>query len=381
MTAREQTLANALARVAEALAGELDLDRVLHTVVQVAGEVTGARYVALGVIGSGTYLVRFVQHGLTDEEEAAIGHYPTGKGLLGELIHHPEVIRLDRLQSHPSSVGFPPNHPRMETFLGAPVRSLGRVFGNLYLTEKDGGFTPTDEEIVQLLASMAGISIANAELAEQLRTLAVQNERDRISRDLHDGVIQTLFSIGMSLEGARGLVHSNPARVDERLDSAVEAIDLTIREIRNTIFTLRPGQAAEMGLERGLVELAREYEVNAILRPTLTLTGELDARVDEGLVPDVLFIAREALSNAAKHAAAQEVSIRAAIEEGQLLVEITDRGTGFDTSAVTPGHGLGNMAERATLLGADLDITSVPGEGTRVCLRVPLGLEEADTDE
>ncbi|HUG83298.1 MAG TPA: sensor histidine kinase, partial [Euzebya sp.] len=198
------------------------------------------------------------------------------------------------------------------------------------------------------------------------------DERERISRDLHDGVIQSLFSIGMSLEGARPLVRSDPGRIEERLDRAVEQLDATIRDIRNTIFTLRPTTASELGLERGLVELAREYEVNAILRPVLTVHGPLDRQVPVEVVPDVLHIVREALSNAAKHARATQVAVEAVVEDEVLVLSVSDRGAGFVVGSVQPGHGLTNIAERAAILEADLDLSSAPGEGTTVSLRVPL---------
>ncbi len=176
----------------------------------------------------------------------------------------------------------------------------------------------------------------------------------------------------MSLEGARPLVRTDPARIEERLDRAVDQLDTTIREIRNTIFTLRPSAASDMGLQRGLVELAREYEVNAILRPVLNISRQLDREVPYAVIPDVLHVVREALSNCAKHARASHVSLDAEVIDRVLHVTVDDRGTGFDVDKVQPGHGLSNMAERAAILDADLTLESVPGEGTTLGLHVPL---------
>ena len=364
-----------LADAAAALAGELDLDAVLQTIVAAASSATGARYAALGVVGEDDTISRFVYQGIDDATARRIGHLPRGKGLLGLLIRDPRVIRTDDIAAHPASYGFPPGHPPMNGFLGAPVRSRGRVYGNLYLTEKTGGFDERDEELVVVLAAQAGAAIENAELAERLRTLAIQEERDRISRELHDGVIQTVFSIGMGLESVRNLAATDPERVDERLDQAVDALDGVIRELRNSIFRLRPQQAATMGLSRGLAELAREYEVNALVRPHLEVRSGTDARVPAAAVPDLLQVVREALFNAAKHADASAVTVLAQIDGDQVTVEVVDDGAGFVPGTPRVGRGLDNMRERAEALGAGLEIVSAPGKGTTVRLCVPL-----DTD-
>ncbi len=156
--------ARALLDAVVAISSDLDLHSVLKRIVVSACEITGARYGALGVIGHGGGLVDFVTHGVSDEVHAAIGDLPRGHGILGLLIDHPEPLRLHRLQEHPKSYGFPPHHPPMERFLGVPVRIRGTVFGNLYLTEKDGGgdFTDQDEQLVSALASAAGFVIENA---------------------------------------------------------------------------------------------------------------------------------------------------------------------------------------------------------------------------
>lgn len=361
-----------LADTATALAGALDLDQVLDTVVRVAAETTGARYAALGVVGEDQTIKRFITHGADEATIRAIGHYPTGKGLLGLLIREPRIIRVDDLGRHPSSSGFPAHHPPMTTFLGAPVRSGGRVYGNLYLTEKPGGFGVTDERLVAVLAAQAGSAIENALLSARLQQLAVSEERERISRELHDSVIQTLFSIGMGLQSVRTVVRVDADRAAARLDDAVDAIDRTIRELRNAIFELRPQQAAALGLSRGLAELAREHEVNALVRPQLDLGHDLDARVPAELVHDLLAITREALANTAKHARARGVRLSAHARDREAIVEVADDGRGFAPDVPAVGRGLDTMHERADALGGKLTVHSAAGTGTRVCLRVPL---------
>ncbi|WP_201931634.1 GAF domain-containing sensor histidine kinase [Nocardioides donggukensis] len=159
------------------VAGDLSLDGVLARIVEAASALAGARYAALGVLGSGPErrLRTFVHHGMGPEVVTEIGDLPTGHGLLGLIIDRPEPLRLHDIAEHPASYGFPPHHPPMRSFLGVPVRIRGRVFGNLYLTEKagEGDFTEEDERVVVALAAAAGVAIENARLYEE----AAQRER------------------------------------------------------------------------------------------------------------------------------------------------------------------------------------------------------------
>ncbi|MFF3323982.1 GAF domain-containing protein [Streptomyces sp. NPDC002889] len=151
---------------------ELDLEQALQRIVEAAAALVDAEYAALGVIGpDGQRLVQFLTVGLSQEEIAAIGPYPSGKGILGELIRNPELLRLPKLSEHSASHGFPANHPPMNTFLGAPIRVREQVFGNLYLTEKRGGaqFDAEDETVLSTLAVAAGVAIDNARLYEESR--------------------------------------------------------------------------------------------------------------------------------------------------------------------------------------------------------------------
>jgi signal transduction histidine kinase len=165
-----------------ALTSELSLDGVLQKILEAAAELTGARYAALGVIdASGRELERFLTHGIDPAAHAAIGELPRGRGILGVLIRDAKPLRLPDLTRDPRSVGFPPNHPGMTTFLGVPILQRGVAYGNLYLTEKRGGdFTPEDEELTELLAAQAAVAIENARLYEAatrwLRQLESLNE-------------------------------------------------------------------------------------------------------------------------------------------------------------------------------------------------------------
>ena len=170
-----------LAEVVEAgtaIARGLDLDETLQAVVDAAARVTRASYCALGVLGPDHRISRFITTGLTLEQRELLGSLPTGRGILGVLIDEARPLRLHKLSDDPRSVGFPPNHPPMDSFLGVPVQGRSGVFGNLYLTEAaDGDFTDEDERIVLLLADMAAVAIENARLYRDATEQAEQARR------------------------------------------------------------------------------------------------------------------------------------------------------------------------------------------------------------
>jgi signal transduction histidine kinase len=181
---------DALLEAGLTLASELSLPMVLQRIVDLAAEVTDARYGALGVLGPNDELVDFITTGISAKERRAIGAQPRGRGVLGLLVREPRLVRLKDIGSHPSSVGFPANHPPMHSFLGAPVRALGNVYGNIYLAEKRGAreFGPEDERSLKVLATQAGVAIANASLYQKTlqreRWLEAQHE---ITTDILEG--------------------------------------------------------------------------------------------------------------------------------------------------------------------------------------------------
>lgn len=175
-TAIEDQVSQALLDAVVALAGDLELRDLLGRIVATARDLTGAGYAALGVMRAewaltpGPRLSSFHQVGIGPDQAALIGPPPEGHGMIGLLVEDPRVLRLADLTTHPASVGVPPHHPVMHTLLGLPVRVRGEVFGNLYLTEKPGGFTDRDERLVQALAAAAGVAIENARLFDEART-------------------------------------------------------------------------------------------------------------------------------------------------------------------------------------------------------------------
>jgi signal transduction histidine kinase len=363
----------ALVEAGLALASELSLPALLQKIVELACEVSGARYGALGVLGPAGGITEFLTHGVTEAQRRAIGPLPEGKGILGVLIDEAHPLRLRRIADDPRSVGFPSNHPPMTSFLGVPVAVRGSVFGNLYLTEKQGAdeFTDDDEEAVVTLAAQAAVAIENARLHAEVQRLAVVEERERIAKELHDDIVQSLFAEGMALQAARGMV-ADPVAIDARLAQAVDNLDRVIRDLRSYVFGLRPGAAADRQLEQALRDLAESFEEGAAAAIVVDVDPEA-ASLLAGRASDLIQAAREALSNAVRHSGADRISVRLARSEGTGALTVEDNGTGFDPDAPAGrGQGLGNLRERAAALGGTLSVDAGPGRGTRVSISMPL---------
>ena len=362
----------ALHEAAGAIAAVLDLDDVLQLIADRLRTLVGARYAALGILGSDGRIERFITSGMTPEERAAIGPPPTGHGLLGLLILEGRAYRIPRIWEHPASVGFPANHPPMTSFLGLPVRVDGRPIGNFYLTDKDGGaeFSEGDLRLAEMFALHAGIAISNARLHAQVRGMAVVQERDRISRDLHDGIIQSLYGVSLSLEDIPELP---PDEAEERVDRAIDALHVAIRDIRHFIHGLTSEAADGGDLPSGLVALANDLRHNALLEVDTAIDPAADPRLPAHVGTELLQLVREALSNAARHASATRVVVGLRAHAGRAIVEVVDDGRGFDPDLpVGPEHhGLANMRARADAIGAALDVRSRPGEGTRIIVTLP----------
>lgn len=352
----------------------LELPRVLHQVVEAACSLAGARYGALGVLDpDGKGLAEFVHLGMDEEVVARIGHLPRGEGILGVLIREPAPLRLDDLATHPDSVGFPPGHPMMRTFLGVPLRLRGEVYGNLYLTEKQGAaaFTEADQALVVALADAAGIAIENARLHARLGELRMTEDRERIARDLHDTVIQRLFATGLALQGALPLAQD--AELHARIAESVADLDETIRQVRTTIFALEPPVPARRGVRAQVLEICGEAARTLGFDPEVRFSGPVDASVDGRIATELLSTLREALTNVARHARAGSVHVDLSVQAGELHLRVVDDGVGVGTGQAVGGHGLPNMAVRAESLGGSFALSARPEGGTELHWHVPVG--------
>lgn len=490
------------------LAGDVPVPQLLRRVVEAAVELTGARYGALGVLApTRDRLETFVYVGVDEDTAARIGRLPEGRGILGLLIRDPRPRRIDDLSHHPAAAGFPPHHPPMRTFLGAPVGVGETAVGNLYLCDKHGGepFTATDEALVAALGTIAGVVVEHARLrdlarrtadelaatgrltaallagagerelldhlagetvgllgcqlaailldsgqgarvvacaghtgllgtvlpsrergdwqqafgtpllavsplevegrtigwlaadvpptgaeaevldhlarhgslalgylrtVERVRELAVVEDRERIARDLHDTVVQRIFSVGLRLQSlARAAAAPDVAA---ELDTLVGELDDTIRDLRTAIFALRESMPGATSLRAEVLQLAAEAARLLPRPPRVHFDGPVDTVVGEALRGHVTAVVREALSNVIRHASAEVVHVTVAARDGEVVVRVVDDGVGV-ADAPRGGSGLRNLAARARQVGGQLVVQRRAEGGTELTWRAPLG--------
>jgi len=353
------------------LGSDLELPLILRHLTEAATELVGATYGALGVLSNDrTHLTSFITVGIPDDQVAAIGELPKGHGILGLLIVQPEPIRLADLGDHPQSFGFPAGHPPMGSFLGVPVLVRGQAYGNLYLTEKRGApeFTEVDEELAVGLAAAAGVAIENARLLARARELDIAQERERIARDLHDTVIQRLFATGLSLQSAARL--STTPEVVERIQRSIDELDLTVRDVRSSIFELNPPASSSRGLRRQLLSVGDEFFDALGYSPMFRFEGPVDNAIPDALALHVIAVVREGLANIAKHANSPTAEVRVTVAQGEAIVELADSGRGLGERS-SGGYGLVNLTTRAGELGGTFEVNDRPGGGTQVRWQAP----------
>lgn len=383
MDATGRVAVQALSDAIGGIAGVLAVEDVLQLIVDRVKELVGAHYAALGILADDRKRIeRFITSGITSEQRRLLGDPPQGHGLLGLIIKEGRSLRIPDISAHPASYGFPANHPPMTSLLGVPVRLKNRIIGNLYLTDKIGApdFSDDDQRLVELFAAHAGVAIENARLHEAVQHLAVVDERERIGKDLHDGIIQSLYAISLSLEDVPEMMSDEPQEAVARVDRAVDSLNAAIADLRQFIVGLRPEHVDRSDFIGLLATLADQVRRDGVVAIDLDLPIE---RID---LPahargEILQIAREALSNTARHAHATHAHVGLRRLDDALQLELSDDGSGFDPSlSAPPGHhGLANMRDRAEALGGSFDIRS-GHTGTTIIVTVPLAAEgEAGT--
>ncbi|PWH20293.1 MAG: hypothetical protein DDG59_00485 [Anaerolineae bacterium] len=539
-----------LHRVSLELVSDLSLSTVLERIVRLAREEAQADYAALGVFDESGTLVQFIPVGMDEGEMAKMSSPPKGLGLLGYLKRESKTLRISDISKDPHSVGFPPGHPPMKTFLGVPILFGDQILGQIYLTDKLGGeeFTEQDERVIETLAAYAGVAIHNARLIQalterdhvltqknidltlintvataltrslnldeilektltsvmeylrvengeiylkdengsdlrlalhrgkfngnlftrevfhlgegivgevaesgqpyisknvgkevrylrqkvfeegcrwvaafplmargsvigvmvvahhqelviddaqvelleaitswagitienvvlqqQAQRLAVLEERERIGMDLHDGIIQSIYAVGLALDYARVAIDEDPEQAKQKIEQAIDGLNKTIRDIRAYILDLRPRELYGNNLIQNLSRLVDEYRVNTLSEATLTAPEDGLVGLPLSHATALFHICQEALANVAKHAHARRVDVRLWTTRDRVLLEVADNGEGFDLRkmSITLGHGLSNMHIRARKVGGDVEVTSAPGEGTTVLAWVP----------
>jgi signal transduction histidine kinase len=263
----------------------------------------------------------------------------------------------------------------MTRFVGLPIAAGEQVFGNLYLTDKIDGteFSEPDAEFIGMFAAHAAVAIQNARLYEEVGRLAIVDERSRIGMDLHDGVIQSIYAVGLTLETIHLLMDQDPAKAQELISQAIAGLNDAIRDIRNFILDLRP-RRFQGDLAGGLAQLVREFQANTMVKVDVQVSEKLPSSLPPSVSLAIFLTAQEALANIARHARASRVTLELDHSDKAVTLTVTDDGQGFDVlqQHQMMGHGLANMRARAEELRGSFDVSSVPGTGTSITLAFPL---------
>src|SRR3990172_4797714 len=367
MKARE---AAALYRLGTEISAFLDLDKILDLVADRAEELLGAGVAALGLLTEDG-------HGFTvgatsgPAEAFSFGSGQTIPGL-------PECIGCStaaKENSEPQNSTFACrviNGDYLKAQLAVPLKTRDKVMGVFCVGNRSlREFSQRDVDLLSGLASQAAIAIENARLHKKVRSLAALEERERISKDLHDGIIQSIYATGLALEDGIQLVDEDTAKAKQRLEQAIEDLNNVIKDVRNYIFNLQPEVLHGKEIGQALADLVKGFQINSLVDAELEVGEGIDRLLFEEQQTHLFHIAREALANVAKHAEASKVRLKFLRAPHGLTFSIEDNGVGLDSErARTGGQGLRNIAERVKLLGGDFEIKSGVQRGT--CLVVAI---------
>jgi two-component system, NarL family, sensor histidine kinase DevS len=369
----------ALDAAVQGIGGVLSLERVLQLIVDRVRELADAQYAALGIVGDDGRIERFITAGISAARRRRIGPLPRGRGLLGLIIEEHRAIRIPDIATDPRRHGFPPEHPEMHAFLGVPVTVRGRPIGNLYLTNKRGGipFDEADQLLVERFARHAGLAMENARLGERVQSLAVVDERERIARHLHDGIIQRIYGVTLALDEVPEIVGSEPERAAGRVDEAIGSLQEAIGEIREFIYALEVPRDGEADLAAGVEALADRLRAHAGLEVHTDIRGT--DQIGAEATVELLAVVREALSNVVRHARARRVTIRGRRRGRDLVLEVRDDGIGLPTRPIGSGHhGLHNMERRVERLGGTFEARG--DAGTRIIIILPVAQQRQESE-
>jgi len=340
----------------------LDLKTAMVATCTIARELLDTAYVAVLVMTDGR-LEDFIE----DKTDRAV----VLPGWL-ETLH--EVRRDDGILPMELLTRFPVANIT-EDVLFVPILDEDRPGGYFFLKDKagDDGFSNADYELIAMLAAHTAVIIQNAHAYEEVSRLAITEERARIGMDLHDGVIQSIYAVGLILEAARLSAPEGETEIDLLMVQAIEQLNGTIRDIRNFILDLRPHRF-DGNLKQALARLVREFQANTMIAVSADVGTTLPGALSPDAALAVFLTTQEALANIARHARSSEVTLSARRSGMKVILHIIDNGRGFDMEMLretTVGHGLSNMRSRTEELRGDLDIKSVVGEGTVVSLTLP----------
>ncbi len=350
---------------------------VLQTIVGTARSLLDCEYAALGVPDDQGGFAEFVVDGISDEQWAAIGPLPRQHGLLGVMLSDPTPQRLRDLHADPRFRWWPAAHPNLGAFLGVPIMASltddDEILGAIFLANPTGRpeFSDDDERLLGVLAAHAAIALTNARLFERGRELTLVQERQRIARELHDAVAQTLFSLRLTAQAAAALVRRDPDRAIAELETVTTLATEATNELRQIVAELRPPDLSREGLAATL--RARVALLNRVHGASITYADEGCPKLAPKVEEAMLRVAEEALHNALQHARAGHVTVALRGDDRRSILEVHDDGRGFDPGIANASHrlGLASMRERSHAVHGRISVESTPGQGTTIRMEVP----------
>jgi signal transduction histidine kinase len=361
--------------IASTLTSSLELDEILNKTL---GHVMNYMNVEAGdifLLEEDNQSLRMVLHrGQAAEAFWTRNVFKIGEGYVGIVAQDRKTLVSSDIENDMRFVRSAVVAAGFQQIACIPMLAGEQLMGVMSVAKRGDG--PIDERNVQMLAAVgnwAGLAIENARLHANARRLAVLEERDRIGMDLHDGIIQSIYGVGLSLESALHSINEDPKDARSKVQHSIEGLNQTIRDLRSYILDLRPRQMGNDGLISGIKRLIAEYRANTFSNAQLT-EREFDVTTLTQTQSMTLFhICQEALANAAKHAKARNVQISLWTTDDRILMEINDDGKGFDMDSMNSniGHGLANIDTRARSLGGEADISSILNEGTTILVWIP----------
>lgn len=375
LTRRNQDLA-LLNNLASALASITELDELLQTALM---RVINYFNVDVGEIylseEDHNTLYKVLREGATEGSLWSQDRFTVREALIGQTARtgQPSVLNLPYTDD-PYLQNEALMNAGIKQIACFPLTSRSEVLGVLSIAlRQEKPLDSMDQQLLSSIASWVGTTIENVRLNIQGRRLAVLEERERIGMDLHDGIIQSIYAVGLTLEHARLLLGEEPEQTRKRIDQSIEDLNSTIRDLRAFIMDMRPRQLYEENLMDGLQRLVNEFRANSLVEAELTgPTQDLEDLPDAHAIA-LFHICQEALANIAKHAKADHVEVMVWTTSDRVLMEVHDNGLGFDPQKIrfTLGHGISNMQTRARNVGGNLEITTEPGEGTTIMAWMP----------
>ena len=361
--------------IATTLTSSLDIDDILAKTLDLVMEYLNVEAGEIFLVEDGEQDLHLVLHrGDFSEPFSNLDRFHIGQGFVGMVAASGKMLASSNLRQDMRYLRPSVLEAGFQFICCIPLISGGKVVGVLgAATRRQCNLGERELNMLTAIGSWAGVTIENARLNRQSRRLAVLEERERIGMDLHDGIIQSIYGVGLALDFARMALDEDPQEARKKIEESINSLNATIRDIRSYILDLRPRQFHGDDLKQGLQRLVDEFQSNSITH--VTLMAPEDGLVDfPAQNATALFhICQESLANIAKHARAQYAEVHLWTTRDRVLLEVSDDGKGFDLRKmnITLGHGLSNMHSRARKVGGDVEITSSLGSGTTVLAWVP----------